>query len=47
MIKQKIYAYIKYKPYLDKGLKVNMPIDNNILYIKGFLINFSSVFAYI
>lgn len=43
----KIYMYIKCKLYLVKGLKANILIDNDILYIKGFLINFLSAFTLI
>lgn len=45
--KIEIYTCIKYKLYLIKDLKANMPIGNNILYIKVFFINLLSIFAHI
>lgn len=42
-----VYICIKYKLYLIKALKANILIGNAIFYIKDFLINFVSAFAYI
>lgn len=43
----RIYAYIKCKLHLVNNLKANILIDNNILCIKSFLINFFNNFTYI
>lgn len=43
----KVYTYIKYKLYFVKGLKANILIGNNMLYIISFLINFANISIYI
>lgn len=44
---KEIHTYIRYKVYLVDGLKVNMLINNNLLGIKGFFINFGIFLSYI
>lgn len=43
----KVYASINYELHLINGLRTNMLISNNVLYTKGFAINFSTFSALI